>query len=257
MAELLFWAVMLTYGLAACALVGEARRSGLPGRLAIWGVRAGWLAHTALLAVQAVQADGFPWSSAGGALTLFAWLVVGAYLIWGCRPRFRLLGLAVMPAAALLLVAAYAGGGIGEAPGGPSPLLALHVALMLGAFAGFALAAGLAGFYLWQERRLKLRRPGILRRRLPPVEGLEYLSARTVAVSLGLLTAGIGLGLASLAGDGGSFDAAMAVTLAAWAVFAGYLGLRRAGLHGRRAAYVNLAGFLVVALALPITHFAP
>ena len=48
-----------------------------------------------------------------GALNLFVWLVVGAYLIWGCTPRYRLLGLAVMPFAAALLVAAWAGGGTG------------------------------------------------------------------------------------------------------------------------------------------------
>ena len=39
------------------------------------------------------------------------WLVVGAYLIWGCRPRFRLLGLAVMPLAAVLFIVSRVGGG--------------------------------------------------------------------------------------------------------------------------------------------------
>ena len=66
-------------------------------RAATWGVRVGWLAQTALLVVQAARTDGFPWSTWAGSLNLFVWLVVGAYLIWGCRPRFRLLGLAVMP----------------------------------------------------------------------------------------------------------------------------------------------------------------
>ena len=68
-----------------------------------WGVRLGWLAQTALLAVQAVRADGFPWWSWAGSLNLIVWLVVGAYLIWGCKPRYRLLGLTVMPLAAALL----------------------------------------------------------------------------------------------------------------------------------------------------------
>ena len=49
MAELLFWPALLAYGEAAVALVGEARRPGLAGRLAIWGVRVGWLAQTGLL----------------------------------------------------------------------------------------------------------------------------------------------------------------------------------------------------------------
>ena len=52
----------------------------------------------------------------------------------------------------------------------------------------------------------------------------------------------------------------MAVTLLTWGVYGGYLALRVAvGLRGRRAAYVLLAGFVLVAivrLALPVTHFA-
>ena len=45
-----------------------------------------------------------------------------------------------------------------------------------------------------------------------------------------------------------------------WAVYGSYLALRFfAGLRGRRAAYVLLAGFVLVAivrLALPVTHFS-
>ena len=52
----------------------------------------------------------------------------------------------------------------------------------------------------------------------------------------------------------------MAVTVLTWGVYAAYLALRQfAGLRGRRAAYVILAGFVlvvVVRLALPVTHFA-
>lgn len=253
MIELLFWPALVGYGEAAVAYAGEARRPGVYGRLAIWGVRLGWLAQTALLAAQAARADGFPWSTWGGALNLFVWLVVGAYLIWGCRPRFRLLGLAVMPVAAALLVAAYAGGGIGARGGHPGVLLAFHVVLMLAAFAGLTLAAGLAGFYLWHERRLKLREARILRLRVPPLESLERLTGRTVAVSLAVLTAGIAFGLASFAVNGGGFDAAMGITFLAWALYSGVVAAR---LHGRRLARAALLGFAVVVLVLPITHFA-
>ena len=256
MAELLFWPALLAYGEAAVAYGAEARRPGRAGWLAIWGVRVGWLLQTALLALEAVRAGGFAWTSWPGALNLFAWLVVGAYLIWGCRPRFRLLGLGVMPIAALLLLLAYLGGLGGDAHR-PGTLLALHVGLMLASFAGFTLAASLSAFYLWHGRRLKRREPAILRLRVPPLEALERLAGRTVAASLGALTLGIALGVVSLALDGGRFDLAMAATVAAWAVFAGYVLLRRyAGLHGRRAARLCLLGFVAVVALLPITHFA-
>ena len=257
MAELLFWPALLGYGEAAVALVGEARRPGLAGRLAIWGVRLGWLAQTGLLVAQAARANAFPWSSWAGALNLLAWLVVGAYLIWGCRPRYRLLGLGVMPAAVVLLALAYAGGGVGAAGDHPGMLLAVHVALMLAALAGFTLAAALSGLFLSHERRLKRRSPAILRLRLPPLETLERLSARTIGVSLAALTLGIAFGVASLARDGGRVDLVMAVTLLAWSLYAGVLVLRRTGgLRGRRAALVNLGGFALVVVVLSTAHFA-
>lgn len=249
MIELLFWPALVAYGEAAVAYAGAARRPAFGGA-AIWGVRLGWLAQTGLLIVQAARADGFPWSSWGGALNLFVWLVVSAYLLWGCRPRFGLLGLAVMPAAALLFGIAYAGGGIGARGDDPGALLALHVVFMLGAFAGLTLAAGLAGLHLWQERRLKRREARILRLRIPPLESLERLTARSVAVSLAVLTAGIALGLARLEGG---IDAVMGVTFGAWALYAGIVAAR---LRGRRLARATLLGFAVVVVVLPITHFA-
>ena len=111
MAELLFWPALLAYGEAAVAYFGETRRPGLPGRLGTWGVRIGWLVQTALLAVQAARADGFPWSTWAGSLNLFVWLTVATYLIWGCRARYRLLGLTVTPLAVALFLVAHAGGG--------------------------------------------------------------------------------------------------------------------------------------------------
>lgn len=258
MAELLVLPALLAYGEAAVAYGAEVRRPGLAGRLAIWGVRVGWLAHTGLLVLQAARAEGFPWSSWAGALNLLAWLVVGAYLIWGCRPRFRLLGLGVMPVAVALLALAYAGGGTGiGAAGRPGPLLAVHIALMLAGFAGFALAGGLSAFYLWHERGLKRRSSSILRLRVPPLESLDRLAARTVAVSLAALTGGMLAGLASFAAHGGRFDLAMAWTLVVWGLYASYVVLRlRGSLHGRRAAHLALAGLVAVAALLPITHFA-
>ena len=256
MAELLVVPALLAYGEAAVAYVGELRHPGAAGRLATWGVRIGWLLQTALLVVQASRSDGFPWGTWAGALNLFVWLVVGAYLIWGCRPGYRLLGLAVIPPVALLLALAWLGGGtdIAAADGVGVPL-ALHVALMLAAFAGFTLAAGLAALYLWETRRLKRRDARLLWRRLPPLEALERFSARTVAVSLALLSAGILAGAVSL--DGAGVDAAMVVSVLIWTVFATTLVLRReVGLRGSRAAQLVVIGFALVAVVLPLTHFA-
>jgi ABC-type uncharacterized transport system permease subunit len=250
--EALFWPALLGYGEAAFAYA-SARTS----RAATWGVRLGWLAQTALLAAQAAGADGFPWSSWAGSLNLFVWFVVGAYLIWGCRPRFRLLGLAVMPLAAALFLVARIGGGTsaGVKSGYGSVFLVLHVGLVLAAFAGFTLAAALAALYLWEEGRLKRRAADILRLRLPPLASLERLTWRTIAVSLPLLTLGLAAGIIRQRERGGSLDALEAVTLVTWLVYGGFLALRPTG---RRAAYLALGGFalvIVARLVLAGSHF--
>jgi ABC-type uncharacterized transport system permease subunit len=253
MAELLFWPALLAYGEAAFAYASPRSE-----RLARWGVRLGWLVQTALLATQAARADGFPWDDWAGSLNLFVWLVVGAYLIWGCRPRYRLLGLAVMPVAAALFLLARVGGGtsLGDKSDYSNLFLILHVGLVLAAFAGFTLAAGLSGLYLWEERRLKRRSSDILRVRMPSLVVLDRVAQRTILAATGLFTLGIAAGLVRLGEDGGGIDALMAVTLLAWAVYAAYSALR---LHGRTGAWVALAGFalvIVARLGLQLTHFS-
>jgi ABC-type uncharacterized transport system permease subunit len=223
-AELLFWPALLAYGEAAVAYTGDARRPGSLGRFATWGVRIGWLVQTALLIVQALRADGFPWDTWAGSLNLFVWLVVGAYLIWGCRPRFRLLGLVVMPLAVLLLAISYAAGGVDAS--GESGYSTLFLVLHVGA---------------------------------PSLVTLESLAARTVAFALPVLTLGMAAGFARIR-HGSELDPLIVLTVLTWAVYGAFLVLRYgARWRGRRAAYMTLAGFaLVVALQLSLQmgHFA-
>ncbi|MDQ5820947.1 MAG: cytochrome c biogenesis protein CcsA [Actinomycetota bacterium] len=262
MAELLLWSSLLAYGEATAAFGVASRHPVHAGRLGTWGIRLGWLAQTALLAVQAVRADGFPWSSWAGSLNLFVWLVVSVYLIWGCRARYRLLGLGVAPLAFGLLVVARLGGGTGS--GSESHysdlFLVLHVGLVLAAFAGFTLAAALAGLYLWQERRLKSRSASVLRVSVPSLATLDELEGRTIAVALPALTLGIAVGFLRVRSTGAGFDVLMVVTVVTWLVYGAFIVLRYgAGWRGRRAAYLALAGFalvLAVRLGLPVTHFS-
>jgi ABC-type uncharacterized transport system permease subunit len=261
MAELLFWPAFLAYGEAAFAYAGDARHPGSMGRFATWGVRVGWLVQTALLVAQAARADGFPWDTWAGSLNLFVWLVVGAYLIWGCRPRFRLLGLVVMPLAALLLAVSYAAGGVAASgeTGYSTLFLVLHVGLLLAGLAGLTLAAALAALYLWQERELKRRSSRVLRFRAPSLVTLESLVARTVAFSLPILTLGMAAGFARVR-HGSDLDPLIVLTVLTWAVYGAFLVLRFGiGWRGRRAAYTAIVGFaLVIALQLSLQmgHFA-
>jgi ABC-type uncharacterized transport system permease subunit len=260
-AELLIWPALIGYGEAAVAYAGDVRRPGRLGLLGTWGVRLGWLAQTGLLVAEAVGADAFPWGTWAGSLNLFVWLVVSAYLIWGCKPRYRLLGLAVMPLAVLLLALSYAAGGIGDPDTASysTLFLVLHVGLVLAGLAGFTLGAGLAAVYLWQERLLKHRSRAILRFRAPSLARLDELGGRTIAVALPVLTLGMAAGFARVR-ERSDLDLLIGLTVVTWLVFGVYLALRyRWGWRGRRAAYLVLVGFalvIAVRLGLPATHFA-
>jgi HemX protein len=258
-AELLVWPALLAYGEAAIAYAGNARSPGVLGRLATWGVRIGWLAQTALLVVQATGAGGFPWSTWAGSLNLFVWLVVSAYLIWGCSPRYRLLGLAVMPLAAAFLTVSYVAGGVDgvSSTAWGDIAIVLHVALILVSFAGFTVAGALAALELWQERVLKSHPAGLLRLRVPSLLVLDRLTITTVAVSLGALTAGIVPGLARLPERGP--DVLIAGTIVLWTLGASVLYLRvRAG-RRELAAALALGGVgtvIVLQLGLLLAHVA-
>ena len=252
MAEALFWPAILGYGEAAIAY-SSVRYT----RVATWGVRLGWIAQTALLGVQAARVDGFPWSTWAGSLNLFVWFVVGVYLIWGCQPRYRLVGLTVMPLAALLFVVSRVGGGTaaGERSHYSNLFLTVHVGCVLAAFAGFTLAAALAALYLAEERRLQRHAPDILRLKLPSLVVLEQLTIRTIAISLPFLTVGLAAGFIRLREQGDRIDALMAATILTWFVYAGFLVVRATG---RRAAHLALIGFGLVILARVVlagSHF--
>ena len=64
--------------------------------------------------------------------------------LWGCKPRYRLMGLLVMPVAGGLLVLAWAGGGTSVPRAGrrQAETSTLHVGLMLAAFASFTARRG-------------------------------------------------------------------------------------------------------------------
>jgi ABC-type uncharacterized transport system permease subunit len=252
MVELFFWPAILGYGEAAIAYTSPRHT-----RLATWGVRVGWLAQTGLLVVQATRADGFPWSSWAGSLNLFVWFVVGAYLIWGCQPRYRLVGLSVMPLALLLfLVARLAGGtAASESSQYGNLFLTVHVGFVLAAFAGFTLAAALATLYLLEERRLQRRAPDILRLRLPSLVVLERLTTRTIAISLPLLTVGLIAGFVRLREDKGGFDTLMLATIITWIVYAMFLVLRPTGRRGARLALIGFGFVILVRVALAGSHF--
>src|SRR5204862_387362 len=117
MLEALFWPALLGYGEAAVAYA-----SPRTTRAATWGVRIGWLAQTALLAVQAARADGFPlatlerltWRTAAVSLPLLTLGLVAGIV----RSRRDHAGFDALEAVTLLTWLVY-GGFVALRPRGP------------------------------------------------------------------------------------------------------------------------------------------
>ena len=200
--------------------------------------------------MQAARADGFPWGSWAGSLNLFVWLVVGVYLVWGCRdalPAARPRRAAARRRRCSRSPASRAGPRpTGRARYRPSSS-SLHVGLVLAAFAGFTLAAALSALYLWQERRLKTARAGDPARRAPVARRAGRARGADDPRRAAGAAAGIAAGIVRLRAHGGGdrrADGGDARDLG------GLRGVRRpalrAGWRGRRAAYLALVGFAFV-----------
>jgi ABC-type uncharacterized transport system permease subunit len=160
-----------------------------------------------------------------------------------------------MPVAAALVVLAWMGGGTALGSRGDGWALAIHAGLMLAGLASFTVAAAMASLYVFEERRLKRHDATVLRLRLPSLEALDRLAARTTLAGLLLLSAGIIVGLGWL--DVGGLDAAMTVAALIWVAYALALAVRwEAGIRGRRFARLLLGGLVLVVAVVPLTHFA-
>lgn len=210
-----------------------------------------------------------PWSDWFESFAFFALLITGVFLLVQARTRLPILGAFVIPWSCLSLFI-----GLVDPAGGPDRMsaawtmfwstpfvpdpkphltsvwAAIHVPLTFIAYAGFANAFGVGLAYLVQERQMKSRRPSPLAYRLPPLEDMDRLTFRLIAVSYPFLTAGLFLGSVwaqQAWGRWWGWDAKEVWALATWLIYSTYLAAHLAGgWRGRRMTYLSLAGFFVM-----------
>jgi cytochrome c-type biogenesis protein CcsB len=234
----------------------------------------GLAAHTAGVVLRGLSVHRLPWGDMYEFVTALTCVAVAFFLAVMIRYRAYYLGLFVMVAVVLVL-------GLAETviytPAGPlvpalqSYWLAIHVTAMTLATGVFFVAAVIGITYLFVDRharRVAAGRPagsdGILRR-LPGPAALDRLAYRTVVFGFPIWTFGVMAGAiwADRAwGSYWSWDPTETWAFITWVVYACFLHARAtAGWRGRRAAYIQLAGFgcvlfnvLVVSLVIPGLH---
>jgi ABC-type uncharacterized transport system permease subunit len=250
-----FFAVAALYAVAAAlylayVLRGD-KRMARGGAVAL-GVAA--IVHVGYLVLTWVQTGLLPFADIEQAEASASLLVTIGYLVAMRRGRLEVLGAFVAP----ISLSFFLGAGLSRELGSVPPtvrsaLLPLHVGANILGIAAFGLAFGVALAYVIQERLLRQKKVGGIFQRLPPLDVLDSLSFRFVAVGFVLLTLGIVTGSFFAARGAGfaALDAARIMGLLAWVCFAAVVGLRLlAGWRGRRAAIGTMLGFACAVLVL-------
>jgi len=129
----------------------------------------------------------------------------------------------------------------------------IHVTTMTVAIGSYIVAAVLTGLYLIADRHARRNAAdpdagfGAVLRRLPPADALDRLSYRTVIFAFPIWTFAVIAGAIWADQAWGRYwgwDPKETWAFITWVVYAGYLHARAtAGWRGRKAAYIQLAGF--------------
>jgi cytochrome c-type biogenesis protein CcsB len=230
-------------------------------RLSSIATLAGWAIHTLALVVLAVQIGRPPLDTLTNAVSVGVWVVVLLSMIVERQSGLKVLGAFVLPIAVLFSLKASAARGAALGPALGGAWIWVHIALAMIGIAAFVLNFAGALMYLLQESQLKGKRPGAFYYRLPPLETLDHLTYRMLALGFPFLTLGLILGAVWAKSAWGSvfaFDPLALLSFGAWIIYAGTLAGRAAGgWHGRRAAYFAIFGFAALLLTLGAGLFLP
>jgi ABC-type uncharacterized transport system permease subunit len=143
-----------------------------------------------------------------------------------------------------------------DPPHGPKPefsggLASLHATLILLAYGAFGLGSVAAVMFLTQQHDLKFHKLRAVLSRLPPIQRLEVVTARLVAVGFVLLTLGLMAGGRLPRPDGAEYlkDAKVVWSAILWLLYLGLLvGRWRFAQAGRRFAIGVIGIFAFVLL---------
>ncbi|WP_018233955.1 cytochrome C assembly family protein [Thioalkalivibrio thiocyanodenitrificans] len=213
----------------------------------------GWALAVVLHAV-AIYGDAF--TAAGidmgffNALSLAAWLIALLLLVASLRHPLELLGIVLLPFAAVALALEIVFSGPGTATTLP-PGLQIHILLSLLAYSLLAIGAIQAILLAVQNHHLHHHHPGGFIRALPPLAIMEGLLFQIIGLGFLFLSASLITGFIFLDDLFGQHVAHKTVlSIFAWGLFAGVLfGRWRFGWRGRIAVRWTLGGFLALALA--------
>jgi ABC-type uncharacterized transport system permease subunit len=258
MTLVLFIVAALVYGAASFSYGTEASSGGEGGMAGIRRWARPFLAlaaglHFIAIGAQCVEGD-HPFKNIFLATSFGSLITVGGYLALSRGRRLEGLGPIMAPVGLVGLVLGVLFSGLGSSDGPTSSMMpSAHVGLASLGFAGFTLAAGVAGLYLAMERRLRHKRfrPGGGGMSLT---GLDRLHHSLVLLVTPVFTLAIVTGVLWILDLGGPHRLAgrwfeLAAGSLAWFASVSLLVMRAVwGTRGRRSAWLTIFAFAAVLL---------
>ena len=238
-------------------------RSGIRRAIMIGFVVAGMVAHTLYLLHRATSANVSPLSSRFDWYLVAAWLLVGVYLYVNYYYPQAAIGLFVLPLALGLIVAAALFAD--RQPIAPEPASQVW-GMIHGVFLLLGTVAVIVGFvagmmYLFQSSRLKHKRPPLAGFRFPSLELLEHVNSSMIVTSALLVAVGFIAGIILKVVGGRRVEDLpwtdpvvwTTGTMLVWLVAAALFNLLYVpARQGRKVAYLTVASFVFLAIALAV-----
>jgi len=184
--------------------------------------------------------------------SLVAWAVALLFLIAALYQPIEAIGAIILPFAATIILIEWLLPTRHLALPGASPVQAAHIVISLLAYSLLSIAVVQSLFLGLQERALHRRQAGGFLRNLPPLETMEHLLFRMIAVGFILLTLTVVSGIffsEQLFGRPLRFIHHIVLSIIAWGIFGTLLfGRGVYGWRGRKAVRWTLAGFVLLVL---------
>ncbi len=214
----------------------------------------GFVFHTLAMIKRGFSLERCPINNLYEATTFIAWTIVATYLAIGAWSRLRFLGAFTSPI--LFGIGVFAlmppldvHTGTPTFSGG---LASLHKALILLAYGAFGLSSIAGAMYLTQEHDLKYHKMRALLSLFPPIQRLELVLGRLLALGFVMLTLGLIVSSVFLKQTRNVYftsDAEMLYSVFVWLLYLGLLISRwRFAQRGRRFAWGAVGGFVFVML---------
>ncbi|MFQ5482270.1 MAG: inner membrane protein YpjD [Nitrospinaceae bacterium] len=231
------------------------RRPGV-ATAALATVAVGFLTHTLLIGLRSQETGHGPYTTSFEAAVFFAWVLVAIYFFAHWKYRIRDLGAFVIPVVFLIvLYSTFLSQEVGVNPETHfQVLLTLHRTLSLLGYAALALAFAVGCMYLIQEHEVKSKKIGLMFFRMPPLEVLDQMNYKVIAIGFPLFTLGLITGIIWNV-EMTQNSVFSIVVLKIWPMVLGwgiyglvFFGRLLVGLRGKRAAQFTIMGFATLML---------